>query len=33
MDKMMTHWEDLPWDIEPYPGSRMKIYPMIQGTP
>jgi quercetin dioxygenase-like cupin family protein len=33
MEKMMTLLEDLPWDVGPYPGSRMKIYPMIEGTP
>jgi len=33
MEKMTTVLEDLPWDAGPYPGSRMKIYPMIEGTP
>jgi quercetin dioxygenase-like cupin family protein len=33
MEKMMALLEDLPWDAGPYPGSRMKIYPMIEGTP
>jgi quercetin dioxygenase-like cupin family protein len=33
MEKMTTRLEDLPWLTGPYPGSRMKIYPMIEGTP
>ena len=33
MEKRMAHLEDLSWEPGPYPGSRMKIYPMIEGTP
>ncbi len=33
MKRMTGKLEDLPWDDGPYPGSRMKVYPMIEGTP
>jgi hypothetical protein len=33
MEKMITRLEELPWAEGPYPGSRVKIYPMIEGTP
>ena len=33
MEKMMALLEDLPWEVGPYPGSRIKIYPFIEGTP
>ncbi len=33
MKKLMTDLAELPWDAGPYPGSRMKVYPMIEGTP
>jgi quercetin dioxygenase-like cupin family protein len=33
MEKRMTKLEELDWQPGPYPGSRMKIYPMIEGTP
>ena len=33
MEKLMASLEQLNWEPGPYPGSRMKIYPMIEGTP
>ncbi len=28
-----TFLDTLPWQEGPYPGSRMKVYPMLEGTP
>ena len=33
MEKLMVSLGELEWGPGPYPGSRMKIYPMIEGTP